>query len=177
MMHSVNYTRVKSHYHSLLSQHYTWTFGGSNKQSNNYKVLSQYLQDGQGKVAVDLGCGSGFQSVPLMQLGYHVFCVDSSTQLLEELQEHAPTKNYTLVETDMLSYKHKADVVVCMGDSITHLANLDEVELLLRNVYDMLDGLFFISFRDLTVEMFDCDRYVIFISNHVIFGCFASIPD
>lgn len=70
MMHSVNYTRVKSHYHSLLSQHYTWTFGGGGaKQSNNYKLLSDYLKDGKGKIAVDLGCGSGFQSIPLMQLG------------------------------------------------------------------------------------------------------------
>src|SRR5260370_28337343 len=42
-----------------------------------------------GSVAVDLGCGSGFQSIALARLGFRVLAIDFNRRLLDELNGRA----------------------------------------------------------------------------------------
>lgn len=54
------------------------------------------------------------------------------------------------------------EVVVCMGDTLTHLSSRDEVADLAENVYGALErgGRFVLEFRDLTTELEGLDRAI-----------------
>jgi hypothetical protein len=69
----------------------------------------------------------------------------------------------------------KADLVICMGDSLTHLGSLQEVDLLFKNVYKSLkkEGRFLLQFKDLTKPLINGDRFIPIRSDErTVFTCF-----
>jgi hypothetical protein len=62
----------KDHYKNILAENYSWAFGGlESNVKKNFDFFSEQL--GRPKLsaqAIDLGAGSGFQSIPLARLGY-----------------------------------------------------------------------------------------------------------
>src|SRR5271163_4936263 len=86
---------VNEHYERLLSKHYTWMFGASfdERVQEQQSFLSRALKPLSNKpdvaLAVDLGCGPGFQTIALAQLGFSpVIAIDTSSELLDELRSH-----------------------------------------------------------------------------------------
>jgi trans-aconitate methyltransferase len=86
---------VNEHYERLLSQHYTWMFGVSfedrvtEQKSFLSRTLAPLHYTPEAATAVDLGCGPGFQTIALAQLGFSpVIAVDTSAELLDELRSH-----------------------------------------------------------------------------------------
>ena len=75
---------VQEHYDNLLAEHYTWMFGvpfGQKVQEQS--ELLEAMRVAAPASAIDLGCGSGFQSFALIRLGAKaVLAVDTSRQLL-----------------------------------------------------------------------------------------------
>ena len=118
---------VKEHYENHLAKYYSWMSGGiSNKLEENRKFFKDHNVCSRGSgVAVDLGAGSGFQSIPLAELGYQVIAIDLSNHLLAELKENAKDLSIEIINDDLSNFsKHCPDtveLVVCMGDTLTHL--------------------------------------------------------
>ncbi|HEX7180211.1 MAG TPA: class I SAM-dependent methyltransferase [Thermoanaerobaculia bacterium] len=112
------------------------------------------LQPGPAGSAIDLGAGNGLQSIPLAELGFAVTAVDLCAPLLVELQEKAGALPIRTVHEDLLSFLQRctdpADVVVCMGDTLTHLDSLATVEELIAESARRLapGGLLALTFRD-----------------------------
>src|ERR1700689_5674846 len=84
---------VQDHYSNLLAKHYTWMFGPSfpAKVAEQKAILKNALDPSAGAhdlgMAVDLGSGSGFQTIALAEMGYSpVLAVDTSEYLLKEMQ-------------------------------------------------------------------------------------------
>ena len=79
---------VVEHYESLLAGYYSWLFGGLDRkcQENKEFFISHNIKPAADGKAVDLGCGSGFQTIPLAQLGFDVTGFDLSVRLLVELE-------------------------------------------------------------------------------------------
>src|SRR5580704_7633264 len=95
----------KEHYKNQLARHYTWMFGDLDSQVAAQKALFERhkIRPESSGVALDLGCGSGFQSVALWQLGFDVRAVDTSEELLEELlHRNAGIKAYCRDIRDLL---------------------------------------------------------------------------
>jgi hypothetical protein len=96
--------------------------------------------------------------------------------LLQELQ--AQCKDADCIEGDFLlfpSFVSSADVIICMGDSLTHLSCLNEVELLFQQAFDVLlqEGIFMIQYRDLSKPLLDSDRFIPVKSDErTVFTCF-----
>ena len=63
-------TDVVSHYEQVLAEHYTWMFGSFEEKVAEQQTLFEHWGIGtqRAKSALDLGCGSGFQSVALAKL-------------------------------------------------------------------------------------------------------------
>jgi SAM-dependent methyltransferase len=165
---------VDEHYERLLAQHYTWMFAASFEERVNEqkaflsRVLEPLQYTPQGALAVDLGCGPGFQTMALAQLGFSpVIAVDTSSALLDELRSHIGGLPVRIENADLRTLPAivpggNATVIVCMGDTLTHLPARGDVSALFREVFDKIrpGGMFVISYRDLTTELFGTDRFI-----------------
>ena len=87
---------IETHYETTLGEVYTWMYGSFDMNYKKYKTLFQehnIRPSIPNVIAIDLGAGSGFQSIPLANLGYEVHAYDLSYTLLHELKE-----NYAMVK-------------------------------------------------------------------------------
>jgi len=180
-------SEVQHHYNNLLAKHYTWMFGTSfaAKVAEQKTILEDALPSAADGVelglAVDLGSGPGFQTIALCEMGYSpVLSLDTSELLLKELQSHQGNLPVQTICGDLSKFSEfvssaTAHVVVCMGDTITHLGSKDVVENLLRLVFDALtpSGEFVMSYRDLSIEATGLDRFIpIYADESKIMTCF-----
>ena len=144
---------VRKHYENHLASIYLWMAGGiEHALALGASDVAKFL-DRPG-YAVDLGAGFGMQSIPLARAGFHVLSVDSSPRLLAELRNHADGLNVVTIEGDLQDFAAHmcgpGDLILCMGDTLTHLGSTDEVQRLLRDVAGSLrpGGQFVATFRD-----------------------------
>lgn len=160
---------VRKHYDNFLAEHYSWMFGDFNAKVQENKAFFKLtgIEPRSGGKALDLGCGSGFQSIALEKLGFRVLSVDMCETLLNELRNRSAGRDINAVQGDILDHSIYADkgpfeVAVCMGDTLTHLQETQEVSALLANIYPHLEegGRLALSFRDLTAELKGIDRII-----------------
>jgi len=172
---------VKEHYENHLGKYYSWISGGfSKKLKENRKFFKDHNVWPRGSgVAVDLCAGCGFQAIPLAELGYQVIAIDLSSHLLSELKENAKDLSIEIINDDLFNFsKHCPDTVeliVCMGDTLTHLNTHQNIREHFRRAYNTLEigGQVILTFRDLTSELKGLDRIIPVRNNaNTIFTCF-----
>jgi SAM-dependent methyltransferase len=183
---------VNEHYERLLSKHYTWMFGTSFEERVNEQksFLSRTLEPLTDKIesalAVDLGCGPGFQTIVLAQLGFSpVIAIDTSSELLDELRSHASDLPIQIEKADLRELAAivpagQATVIVCMGDTLTHLPSKRDVSTLFLAAFDALQpgGMMVITYRDLTMELHGTDRFIpIRSDDNTIMTCFLEFEN
>ncbi len=169
------------HYENLLADHYTWLFGGLelNIEKNARFFQANGIEPCGNRIAVDLGCGSGFQSIPLARSGFRVIAFDQSPKLLAELTLRKDNLDITTIREDILRFAghldEKMELCVCMGDTLTHLESLEKIRKLFDEVAQCLEdnGKFILAFRDLFHELEELDRFITVRSEKdKIFICF-----
>jgi SAM-dependent methyltransferase len=144
---------VTEHYAAHLAPIYLWMAGGMETALSAGSADLASVLPGAG-LAVDLGAGFGMHSIPMARGGYQVIAVDSSPILLQSLRDHSQGLRIRTVDRDLLDFRkvvnEPADLIVCMGDTLTHLQNLGEVERLCAEVARGLapTGTFMATFRD-----------------------------
>jgi SAM-dependent methyltransferase len=151
---------VQTHYDALLGGCYTWISGGLDDQVRKNKEFFSIhdLTPRDNRIAIDLGAGCGFQSVPLAYLGYSVTAVDFCQPLLEELHTHTGALPVETILGDIRNYSLWAGrnpvLITCMGDTLTHLHNLTETEDLFRQCFSELvpGGRLVLTLRDYSQE-------------------------
>ena len=172
---------VKEHYDRVLSDVYSWMFGGfdSGIERNIDFFKKNKISPVRSGVAIDLGAGCGFQSVPLAKVGFSVIAVDTDGKLLNELKNNCGTLAVNIVQDDLINFekyaRDKAELVVCMTDTLVHLESKDKVLSLFNKVVSSLElgGKFIITFRDLSSELSELDRFIPVKSDeNIIFTCF-----
>src|SRR3990170_4884486 len=172
---------VTEHYEKHLALYYSWLFGDFNKTvaANRHFFIVQKLIPEKSKIAIDLGCGSGFQSIALAQLDFSVYAFDLSQTLLDELKNNSASLHITPIKDDTLNFaSHRpenAELSVCMGDTLTHLDSLEQVKNLFADIYGSLEtgGKFVLTFRDLVPELKGVERFIpVKSDSENIFTCF-----
>jgi SAM-dependent methyltransferase len=159
---------AKDHYDQQLASIYSWMAGTPEEAiKRNYDLLRQLGVDSLQGLAIDLGAGSGFQSIPLAELGLSVIAVDFCEALLSELRDRAGDLPIHTIHDNILNFpkyaEEQAQVIVCMGDTLTHLASLDSVWCLFLSVEGALSthGKFILTFRDyVSVEPQGTQRFI-----------------
>ncbi len=85
------------------------------------------------KTAVDAGCGTGFHSLLLAQLGVDVTAADVSPLMLERVSGHAHQLNLRVktvasdFQTLAQTLGNRYDAVFCLGNSFAHLLHDDDI--------------------------------------------------
>ena len=95
---------VAEHYERVLSPVYAWMAGGAESAlaAGKSEIDALALELPAGALVVDLGAGFGMHAIPLARAGARVIAIDSSAQLLEELERLAGDLAITTVRDDLL---------------------------------------------------------------------------
>jgi SAM-dependent methyltransferase len=159
---------VADHYRSHLAPVYTWMCGGfdtaiARGETEIGAIIPDLSKDSR---AVDLGCGFGMHSIPLARRGCAVLALDSSSYLVEQLKAHAGTLPIAAAEDDLLAFQRyldgPADVILCMGDTLTHLPDRGAAAQLFTLAAASLrpGGTFITTFRDYTQPLVGNGRFI-----------------
>ena len=159
---------VHEHYSRHLGPVYSWMVGGvaSAIERGAAELDTIGVAAASNGVAVDLGAGFGMHAVPLARRGFNVLAIDSCAELLDELNVQREALPITTVRADLQSFQQhlpgKPQLVLCMGDTITHLADAESVTRLVRAVSAELSvgGRFVVTFRDYTNPLVDEHRFI-----------------
>lgn len=162
---------VDEHYANHLAPIYVWTVGDFDAAcacADNFYADIGLPPNGDGLVAVDLGCGHGIHSVPLARRGYRVLALDTSSHLLAELNAVVGELPIKTIAADLTQFSDhlgsgSAALIACMGDTLTHLPSLDAIWKLIDDAARKLtpDGLLTFSFRDYsTHELVGTERFI-----------------
>jgi len=159
---------VTEHYATHLGPVYAWMAGGVDaaiaRGAEEIKTLGLAPRlTGQ---AVDLGAGFGMHAIPLAHRGFAVLAIDTCGELLQTLRQKAGDLPIRTVEGDLLAFARHLDglseVVLCMGDTLTHLPDLASVDALFASVARHLcaGGKFVVTFRDYSTPLRGEQRFI-----------------
>jgi SAM-dependent methyltransferase len=160
---------VREHYDGHLSAVYGWMVGDFTvaKDAARAELRSLGLSNGGGRVAVDLGAGTGVYAVALAEAGYGVTAIDTCAALLEELRANRGDSDIKGVNGDCLNWRRHCagavDVILCMGDTLTHLDSPETVVRLFEGIAEGLSpgGVFVATFRDYAaLELKGSERFI-----------------
>jgi SAM-dependent methyltransferase len=179
------------HYDRLLADRYSWMLGDFEARVERERAffvahgLTPPTEAGPATaaagahVAVDLGAGSGHQSLALARLGWTVRAIDFSAKLLVELRRRAAGLQVEAIEDDLRRFpRHLTGPVgalVCMGDTLTHLASTAEVRALFAAAHRCLApaGALVLTFRDLSRALEGTGRFIpVRADDEAILTCF-----
>ena len=152
---------VKEHYDHHLGDLYSWMIGDFTTKQQEHQLFleANQLFPHSTKIALDLGAGHGIQSVSLAQLGYSVKAIDFNQQLLSELELNKQHLAITGINDDIRRVREYADpqpeVIICWGDTLTHLESFEDVRQLIIDCGDVLadNGRLILAFRDYSTEL------------------------
>ncbi|MDB4901201.1 MAG: methyltransferase protein [Mucilaginibacter sp.] len=159
---------AKEHYDRHLGNFYSWMAGDFDEKQKEHQqfLIEHQIKPFSTQFAIDLGAGHGIQSVSLAKLGFKVKAIDFNKQLLTELKLNSKGFDIDVIEDDIRLFNKHIDttpeLIICWGDTITHLNSETETEQLLIDCCEALteNGKLIISFRDYSNELIGDNRFI-----------------
>jgi len=158
-----------THYRKHLGPVYPWMLGDLDAAfARGAREIDDLPLPATRGAALDLGAGLGLHSIALAKRGFDVVAIDNCQALLDELRSRARDLAIAIHLADLLDFRdflaRQPQVIVCMGDTLTHLAAASTVESLLASVAGSLapGGVFAATFRDYaTSELKGEQRFIL----------------
>jgi 2-polyprenyl-3-methyl-5-hydroxy-6-metoxy-1,4-benzoquinol methylase len=172
---------VTQHYATHLAPVYEWLSGGLEAAVARAaaELTGLGLLHRPRCQVVDLGAGFGAHSLALARAGHAVLALDTSALLLQRLQQAAHDQAVTTIAADLLEFRRylakPADLILCMGDTLTHLPEHADVARLITEIVGALGarGVFIATFRDYSQALSGVQRFIPVKSDaHRILTCF-----
>ena len=173
--------KVEAHYETHLGPVYAWMLGNLDAalKRSSAELDEMGLPSRHGE-ALDLGAGLGLHSLALAQRGFKVTAIDSCRVLLDKLRARAAGLPIKIVEADIAAcaahVANPCDVIICLGDTLTHLPTFEAVESLLRDAAAALaeGGMFAATFRDYATKTLEGNERFILVKRdeNRILTCF-----
>jgi SAM-dependent methyltransferase len=181
---------VGEHYEELLADLYAWMLGDFDARVEAQQGWLRGIVDGTGGIAIDLGAGTGAEAIALARLGHDVVAVDASAKLVAQMHGRVADAGLSgdveIVHADLVAFLEAggdrlASLVVCLGDTLTHLESPAAVQRMFRAARRSIasGGRLVVSFRDLSHELHGLDRFFLVRSDASrILTCFVEyLPD
>ena len=160
------------HYATHLGPIYAWMVGNLEAALKRSSAELDEMGLPLGKAssqatALDLGAGLGLHSVALAKRGFRVTAIDSCRVLLDDFRARAAGLPIAIIEADIGAFRahvgSPCDVILCLGDTLTHLPTFDAVDALLHEVGAALGegGMFAATFRDYASKTLEGNERII----------------
>lgn len=178
--------KTKDHYDNHLGKFYSWMIGDFEARTDEQYLFfkSNSVLPKENRVAIDLGCGNGIQSVALARSGFSVIAIDFNKQLLSELRSYIGDLSINIHEKDIMRFeeeiKNQVEVIACMGDTISHLSSIEDVRKIFKSMYSRLtdSGKIVLSFRDFSTPLSGDSRFIpVKADDNYILTCFLEYND
>lgn len=159
---------VKEHYENHLGNFYSWYTGDFDKNKDLFTALcvDRNIKPNDTGFAIDLGAGNGIQTLALADLGFKVKAIDFNRQLIDELKSKIGNLPIEVFDDDIKNvgqYSNpKPELIVCCGDTLTHLDSFAEIEKLIKDSFEFLvpNGRLILTFRDYSTDLEDTNRFI-----------------
>ena len=175
-----------THYKTHLGPVYSWMLGDRDAAfaRSAAEMDALPLPTARG-VAVDLGAGLGLHALALARRGFEVVAIDDCQVLLDDLNSRRGSLSVAVHHADLVEFRRftlkPVQVIVCMGDTLTHLPRLSAVDSLLAEVAASLarGGVFAATFRDYATSKLEGERRFILVRADTdrILTCFLEYGD
>lgn len=160
--------RAKEHYDNHLASFYAWMAGDFDTAKLAFEnwLKQKQISPKSTRAAIDLGSGHGIQTAALATLGFQVSAIDFSKHLLDELCTNCTNHRIAIHIDDIrnvANYKHlKPELIICWGDTLTHLETKQDAEQLLKASFEVLEGggLLLLSFRNYSEALAGNERFI-----------------
>lgn len=128
-------------FYDEISKYYDKIFPAGEEQVS-------FIMEAAGKKAakiLDIACGSGTYSIALAKEGYKVTAVDIEDEMVRKVQDKAKRDKVDIEAfvcsmtelEDKLAQKYQ--VLFCIGNSLVHLKSLEEIEHVLKQMYNLAE--------------------------------------
>ena len=127
-------------FYSKINKYYDCIFPVSKNQIDFIEKLTGKPP----KKILDVACGSGNYAIELCKAGYNVTAFDLDSKMIESLNTKAKTYNLQIPSAivNMLRMKNfintSFDSIICVGNSLVHLDNKNDILTFMINVKDSL---------------------------------------
>ncbi|MBA4391201.1 MAG: class I SAM-dependent methyltransferase [Syntrophus sp. (in: bacteria)] len=127
------------------------------------------------KKVLDIGCGTGDLAIALSEAGFAVTGIDADSVMIQKAMDKITHHPATFTRMDMreiASHNNPSafDAVLCFGNTLVHLANIQEIETLCKDVKHILkqDGKFLLQILNYDYILDHNIRSLPFIDNQLI---------
>lgn len=141
-----------------ISKYYQFIFPAGDEQVRFLKEVAGHPP----KSVLDIACGAGEYSVELAKLGYQVTASDIDQEMIKQLETKVKEMDCPLkmLKADMLELNSllndKFNLVFCIGNSVVHLENLEQIRQFFRKARLMLE-----TDGSLVVQIINFDRILL----------------
>ncbi|MFY9564638.1 MAG: class I SAM-dependent methyltransferase, partial [Limnochordia bacterium] len=135
-------------FYKNIAHRYHWFFSSwENVMNRQMEQLVPLLRKHKIRSVLDCACGTGLQLIGLAESGFDVVGSDLSENMLAVARRNLEKEgigDVQLIQADFREINKKIDrkfdAVICMGNSIPHLLEEDEILKALRSIHDCLDN-------------------------------------
>jgi glycine/sarcosine N-methyltransferase len=101
----------------------------------------------QGSLLLDVGAGTGSMALGLVEDGFNVIATEPEEAMAQQIREKAvntSTQVFTKGMLQVAEFEETFDGIYCVGNTLVHLNNVEEINEFLLQVYSRLadDGVF-----------------------------------
>lgn len=127
-------------FYNVLSKYYDYIF---KLDEETLDFLSDGIKPGED--VLDVACGTGTYAIALQQKGYKVIGVDLDGEMIEKAKTKSKDKEMKFFVENMTKLKEKFSIekfknIYCIGNSIVHLNNKEEIFNTIKDFYDLLQN-------------------------------------
>jgi len=112
----------------ILSSNYDLMINFENSLTNKMENLKKFIESNY-KTGLDLGCGTGVDSIALSQLGLKVTAVDHSKEMLKIAKGNSEKFGckIDLIKSDLkkINFDKKFDLIISLGNTLVNLQMSD----------------------------------------------------
>lgn len=130
--------------YSTIANNYDKMINWEKRLAREIPFFADYLSNDLNKKILDCACATGQHAVQLAQMGYQVTASDINSTMVQQTRELAKEKDVALevYQSDFISLKEKIndtfDMIICIGNSLPHVENKDELRNSLENMFSLL---------------------------------------
>ncbi|MCZ8239174.1 MAG: class I SAM-dependent methyltransferase [Leptospiraceae bacterium] len=124
--------------YSDLAEYYFEIEKPGRRLDEEIHFISEVFKRHKIQTALDIGCGSGEHVKDLQGMGFKIFGIDASPQMVDIAKKRFPHCKFEVGKMEDYKLKSPVDGIVCLFGTFNYLTSNDEIKTYFQNAYKNL---------------------------------------